>query len=284
MSLAPKCGRERNAVPAGEAETGTELTGAVPVPPIPMAALVTGGAQRIGGALALALAKDGFAVAIHYNHSHNAAESLAERIRGNGGKAIAVDADLADEEAVTALLPRAEQELGPIGCLVNNAAVFANDTVATVTRESWDLHLAVNLRAPFVLMQNFAARLPAQMSGVVVNLLDQRVWSLTPYFVSYTLSKAGLWTLTQTMALALAPRIRVNGIGPGPTLPSPRQTPEQFARQYELMPLRRGTSPQEIAAAMRFILSTPAMTGQMIALDGGQHLGWAQSQRTPLTE
>ena len=271
-------------MPAGEAETGIEPTGAAPALPMPMAALVTGGAQRIGRALALSLAKDGFALAIHYNRSQNAAERLAARIRGDGGKAIALDADLADENAVSALLPRAERELGPIGCLINNAAVFANDSVATATRESWDLHLAVNLRAPFVLIQNFAARLPAHMGGVVVNLLDQRVWSLTPYFVSYTLAKAGLWTLTQTMALALAPRIRVNGIGPGPTLPSPRQTPEQFARQYELMPLRRGTSPQEIAAAMRFILSASAMTGQMIALDGGQHLGWAQSQRTPLTE
>jgi NAD(P)-dependent dehydrogenase (short-subunit alcohol dehydrogenase family) len=128
-------------------------------------------------------------------------------------------------------------------------------------------------------MQNFAARLPAHAGGVVVNLLDQRVWSLTPYFVSYTLAKSGLWTLTQTMALALAPRIRVNGIGPGPTLPSPRQSLDQFARQCELMPLRRGTSPAEIAAAMRFILAAPGMTGQMIALDGGQHLGWAQPQR-----
>jgi len=243
----------------GDAEPGAELTGAVPVLPMPMAALITGGAQRIGRAMALALAQDGFALAIHYHHSRRAAGSLAERIRGDGGKAIAIDADLADETAVAALLPRAEAELGPIGCLVNNAAVFADDTVATVTRESWDLHLAVNL-------------------------LEQRVWSLTPYFVSYTLAKAGLWTLTQTMALALAPRIRVNGIGPGPTLPSPRQTSEQFARQYEQMPLRRGTSPREIAAATRFILSAPAMTGQMIALDGGQHLGWAQSQRTPVTE
>jgi NAD(P)-dependent dehydrogenase (short-subunit alcohol dehydrogenase family) len=267
-----------------DAEPAEKLTGALAVPPMPKAALVTGGAQRIGRVLTLALAEDGFAVAIHYHSSRRAAENLAERIRSGGGKAVALAANLADEEAALALPARAERELGPIGCLVNNAAVFAEDRVATVTRESWDLHLAVNLRAPFVLIQNFAVRLPAQMSGVVVNLLDQRVWSLTPYFVSYTLAKAGLWTLTQTMALALAPRIRVNGIGPGPTLPSLRQTPEQFARQYELMPLRRGTSPQEIAAAMRFILSAPAMTGQMIALDGGQHLGWAQSQRAPLTE
>ena len=266
-------------MPTADVEAGNEPTGALPVPAIPRAALVTGGAQRIGRALSLALADDGFAVAIHYHRSRDAVESLAETIRSKGGVAVALAADLADEAAVSKLLPRAEKELGPIGCLVNNAAVFANDTVETATRESWDSHVAVNLRAPFVLIQNLAARLPAHSGGVVVNLLDQRVWSLTPYFVSYTLAKAGLWTLTQTMALALAPRIRVNGIGPGPTVPSPRQTRDQFARQCELMPLRRGTGPREIAAAMRFILAAPAMTGQMIALDGGQHLGWAQPQR-----
>jgi NAD(P)-dependent dehydrogenase (short-subunit alcohol dehydrogenase family) len=271
-------------VPAGDAGPRLEPTGALSVPPVPRAALVTGGAQRIGRALVLALAEDGFAVAVHYNGSRDAAEDLAEVIRSQGGKAVALGADLADEGAVRTLLPRAERELGPIGCLVNNAAVFANDAVDTATRESWDLHLAVNLRAPFVLIQHFAAQLPVHTGGVVINLLDERVWSLTPYFVSYTLSKAGLWTLTQTLALALAPRIRVNGIGPGPTLPSLRQSPEQFARQCELMPLHRGTSPQEIAAAMRFILSAPAMTGQMIALDGGQHLGWAQLQRLPVVE
>jgi len=262
-------------VPGGDAEP----SGALAVPPVPRAALVTGGARRIGRALSLALAEDGFAVAVHYHGARDAACKLAKLIQSNGGAAVALGADLADEEAVATLLPRAEDALGSIGCLVNNAAVFANDTVESATRQSWDLHVAVNLRAPFVLMQDFAGRLPARAGGVVVNLLDQRVWSLTPYFVSYTLAKAGLWTLTQTMALALAPRIRVNGIGPGPTLPSPRQSPDQFARQCELMPLRRGTSPAEIAAAMRFILAAPAMTGQMVALDGGQHLGWAQPQR-----
>ncbi len=266
-------------MPVVNADPGRQATGALPVPPVPRAALVTGGAQRIGRALSLALAEDGFAVAIHYHRSHDAAEELSKMIRSNGGAAVALTADLADEEAVAALLPRAESELGPIGCLVNNAAVFADDTVETATRESWDAHIAVNLRAPFVMKQNFAARLPPLAGGIIVNLLDQRVWSLTPYFVSYTVAKAGLWTLTQTMALAMAPRIRVNGIGPGPALPSPRQSMDQFARQCELMPLRRGTSPEEIAAAMRFILAAPAITGQMIALDGGQHLGWAQPQR-----
>jgi NAD(P)-dependent dehydrogenase (short-subunit alcohol dehydrogenase family) len=270
-------------VPGAETEASAP-TGALPVPPVPKAALVTGGARRIGRELALALAEDGFGVAVHYHGSREAAEDLLERIRRQGGVAVALGADLADESAVAALLARAEHELGPIGCLINNAAVFINDTAETASRENWDLHMAVNLRAPFILIQGFASRLPPDAGGVVINMLDQRVWSLTPYFVSYTVSKSALWTLTQTMALALAPRIRVNGIGPGPTLPSPRQTREQFARQCELMPLRRGTGPDEIAAAMRFILSAPAMTGQMIALDGGQHLGWAQPQRSPPIE
>ena len=252
-----------------------EPSGACPAPPIPKAALVTGGARRIGRALCLALAEAGFAVAVHHHSSGEAARAVTEEIQKIGAASAALSADLADEDQVGALLPRAEAALGPIGILVNNASVFENDLAPTVTRNSWDRHIEVNLRAPFVLMQQFAVRLPAENGGVIINLLDERVWNLTPFFLSYTLSKAGLWTLTQTMALALAPRIRVNAIGPGPTLPSPRQTKEQFAAQVRAMPLQRGTSPAEIAAALRFILDAPAMTGQMIALDGGQHLGWA---------
>jgi NAD(P)-dependent dehydrogenase (short-subunit alcohol dehydrogenase family) len=213
---------------------------------------------------------------VHYRASRAAADALVAEIARGGGQAVALAADLADESAVAGLVPRAVAALGPLGCLVNNASSFENDTVATATRASWDEHIEVNLRAPLVLMQGFAAQLPEAASGAIINMLDQRVWSLTPYFVSYTVSKAALWTLTQSMALALAPRIRVNGIGPGPTLPSPRQSEEQFARQCAAVPLRRGTSPEEIAAAVRFILAAPAMTGQMIALDGGQHLGWGQ--------
>jgi NAD(P)-dependent dehydrogenase (short-subunit alcohol dehydrogenase family) len=268
-------------VPAGPDATPN---GAFPTPVAPKAALVTGAGQRIGRACALTLAEAGFAVAVHYNASATAAEEVVAAICANGGKALAIAADLADEAAVAALLPRAADALGPIGVLVNNASVFEGDTVATATRDSWDRHLAVNLRAPFVLMQEFARHLPQAAGGLIVNLLDERVWNLTPYFVSYTLSKAGLWTLTQTMALALAPRIRVNGIGPGPTLPSPRQSHEQFIRQCESVPLRRGTGPEEIAAGLRFLLSAPAMTGQMIALDGGQHLGWAQPRDPHVVE
>jgi NAD(P)-dependent dehydrogenase (short-subunit alcohol dehydrogenase family) len=275
-------------VPAADrAPPGTDdesLTGALPTPPVPRAALVTGGARRIGRALVLALAEAGYAVAIHHHQSRKEAETLAAEIVRAGGKAVALAADLADEAAVAELLPRAAAALGPIGCLVNNASIFENDTVATTTRDSWDRHLAVNLRAPFVLMQSFARHLPAEAGGVIVNLLDERVWNLTPYFVSYTLSKSGLWNLTQTMAVALAPRIRVNGIGPGPTLPSPRQSPRQFLDRCRKMPLRRGTSPDEIGAALRFILAAPAMTGQMIALDGGEHLGWAQPGQGEVVE
>ena len=261
--------------PASEPATNEEPTGAVPVPPVPKAALVTGGARRIGRALSLALAQDGYAVAVHHRRSGGAAGTVVGEIEAAGGKAVALSGDLADETQVKRLLPQAEAALGPIGVLVNNASVFENDLAATATRDGWNRHLEVNLRAPFVLMQEFAARLPAQSAGIIVNLLDERVWNLTPFFVSYTLSKAGLWTLTQTMALALAPRIRVNAIGPGPTLPSPRQSADQFTAQYRALPLQRGTSPEEIGAALRFILAAPAMTGQMIALDGGQHLGWA---------
>jgi NAD(P)-dependent dehydrogenase (short-subunit alcohol dehydrogenase family) len=271
-------------MPAADHAAHAGVTGALPAPPVPKAALVTGAGQRIGRALALSLADAGFAVAVHYHRSQAAAEKLVATIRDAGGRAAAFGADLADEEAVRLLLPRAERQLGPVGVLVNNAGVFVDDRVETATRASWDNHLAVNLRAPFVLIQEFARRLPAEAGGVVVNLLDQRVWSPTPYFVSYTLSKAGLWTLTQTLALALAPRIRVNGIGPGPALPNARQSDEQFLRQCATMPLGRGTSPDEIAAALRFILEATAVTGQMIALDGGQHLGWAQPPRTPASE
>ncbi len=243
--------------------------------PVPKAALVTGAAQRIGRAIALDLAANGWAVAVHHHRSRAAAESLVAEIARSGGRAVALAADLTREDELEALMRRAGDALGTLGALVNNASVFEGDAALTVTRASWDRHIETNLRAPFVLMQLFARQLPAESGGAIVNILDERVWKLTPHFVSYTLSKAGLWALTQSMALALAPRIRVNGIGPGPTLPSPRQSEEQFRRQWRAMPLGRGTTPEEIAAAVRFILAAPAMTGQMIALDGGQHLLWA---------
>ncbi|MGC2857321.1 SDR family oxidoreductase [Novispirillum sp. DQ9] len=241
---------------------------------MPRTVLITGAARRIGRTVAEALAADGWAVAIHYRDSHDAAEAVANAIRVRGGTAVTLAADLGREDEVAALVPAAVAALGPLGALINNASVFEYDSAATATRQSWDLHMEANLRAPFVLTQDFAAQVPEDAKGCVINIIDQRVWNLTPHFTSYTLSKAGLWTLTQTLALALAPRIRVNAVGPGPTLPSPRQTPETFAAQCADMPLKHGTNPAEIADAVRFLLAAPAVTGQMIALDGGQHLGY----------
>ena len=244
-------------------------------PLIPRTALVTGGAQRLGRAIALELARQGFDIAIHCGVSLTAAAETRASIEALGRRAVVLPADLADEAAVGRLLPSAATQLGPVGVLVNNASRFERDEWDDATRETWDAHMQANLRAPFVLTQAFGRDLPTGAEGAVINMLDQRVWSLTPHFVSYTLSKAGLWALTQTMALALAPRIRVNAVGPGPALPSPRQSDAQFGRQTASVPLGHGTGPDEVARAVTAILSLPAMTGQMIALDGGQHLQWA---------
>ncbi|MGF1593122.1 MAG: SDR family oxidoreductase, partial [Kiloniellaceae bacterium] len=218
------------------------------------------------------LAARGWAVAVHYRTADGAAEALCAEIAAAGGRALPLQADLADEAAVAALAGRAAAALGPLGLLVNNAAIFEFDDVASCDRASWDAHLDTNLRAPFVLTQRFAAALPAEARGLVVNILDTRVWNLAPGYLSYTLSKAGLWTLTRTLAQALAPRIRVNAIGPGPTLPSRGQSAADFAARRAGLPLGDGATPQEVAAALRFIVAAPSMTGQMIGLDGGDHL------------
>ncbi|MBI0534526.1 SDR family oxidoreductase [Roseomonas sp. KE2513] len=247
-------------------------------PSIPRAALVTGGAKRIGRAIALALAEAGFDVAVHHANSAAEAEETAAAIRAFGRRAVTLRAELGREAEVESLIPDATAGLGPIGVLVNNASRFERDEWDTATRESWDTHLEPNLRAPFVLTQAMALALPEGAEGAVVNMLDQRVLSLTPHFVSYTVSKAALWALTQSMALALAPRVRVNGIGPGPTIASSRQTPEQFQAQCESTPLQRGSSPEEMGRAVVALLSLTSMTGGMIALDGGQHLQWSPAR------
>jgi NAD(P)-dependent dehydrogenase (short-subunit alcohol dehydrogenase family) len=248
---------------------------------LPRVALVTGAGRRIGRAIALDLAACGFDVAVHCSGSVAEAEAVAADIRAMGRRAEVLVADLADESQAETLVERAEAVLGAPGLLVNSASTFERDEALTATRASWDFHMEVNLRAPFVLTQAFARRLPAVAEGLVVNMLDQRVWNLTPHFTTYTVSKAGLWTLTQTLALALAPRIRVVGIGPGPALPSARQTAEQFAAQCAGTPLKVGTGPAEICQAVRFALAARSFTGQMIALDGGQHLQWAPGGAPP---
>ncbi|MFO1189506.1 MAG: SDR family oxidoreductase [Alphaproteobacteria bacterium] len=241
----------------------------------PRAVLVTGAAHRIGRAMALGFARDGWAVAVHYLTSEVPARALVAEIERAGGHAAAIRADLGLEIEVTDLVGRAAAMIGPVTCLVNNASVFERDGALDATRASWDAHIETNLRAPFVLTQGFARQLPGGIEGNVVNILDQRVKNLTPHFTSYTVSKAGLWALTQSLALALAPRIRVNAIGPGPVLPSKRQTADQFATQYRGTPLQRPTTPDEIYAAARYLIHAPSVTGQILALDGGQHLAWA---------
>ena len=247
-----------------------------PIPrAIPRAALVTGGGARLGRAIARALAEAGFAVAIHARQASDDTRQTLDTLQALGVGSVLLEADLAREDEVAGLVGQAEAAIGPLGVLVNNASSFERDEWDDADRASWDRHMEPNLRAPFRLMQDFARRLPGDAEGMVLNMLDQRVWSLTPHFVSYSLSKAGLWALTQSMALALAPRrIRVNAIGPGPALPSPRQSQAQFQAQCESVPLGRGTSPGEVARAALSLLCLPSVTGQMLALDGGQHMQW----------
>lgn len=240
------------------------------------AVLVTGAAKRIGRAIALALAGEGYAVAVHYGRSSEAADALVGEIIAMGGRACAVQGDLADAQAVARLVPEAASGLGrALTMLVNNASEFEPDDLTDLDPEQWERHFAINLRAPSFLVRDFARQCPEGADGLVINLLDQRVWKPTPHFFSYQLTKSALWTATQTMAQALAPRgIRVNGIGPGPTISNTRQGDEDFRKQVEATPLKRGASPEEIAKAVLFLAATPSITGQMLALDGGQHLAW----------
>ncbi len=241
--------------------------------PVPTA-LVTGAARRIGRVLALDLAGRGWRVGLHCRNSAVEAERLAREIEGKGGSAAVLRADLTDNAAVERLVDQCAARLGAPTCLVNNASMFVYDDLVTLDPRVWDAQLAVNLKAPVFLAKAFAASLPAGAVGNVINMIDQRVWKPTPHFFSYAASKAALWSATRTLAQALAPRVRVNAIGPGPVLKSEHQTDEEFRLQCEATILRRGTTPEEIASAVRFILDAPAMTGQMIALDGGQHLAW----------
>ena len=234
--------------------------------------LITGAARRIGRAIALDMAASGWSVAIHYRRSKAEADALANQIAKAGGTACALAADLADCNALDDLVSRCTRELGAPRCLINNASEFQLDSVHTLDQATWDTHLDINLKAPVFLAQAVARNLPDGVDGNIINIIDQRVWKLTPDFFSYTISKAGLWTATRTLAQGLAPRIRVNAIGPGPVLRSVHQTDAGFAAEQRSTLLHTGPSPEEIAAAVRFILATPSMTGQMIALDGGQHL------------
>ncbi|WP_026619223.1 NAD(P)-dependent dehydrogenase (short-subunit alcohol dehydrogenase family) [Ensifer sp. WSM1721] len=238
------------------------------------AALVTGGARRIGRAIVEDLAAHGFAVAIHANDSFAEAETLAAAVRAAGAKAVALRADLTEVDAASGLIEEAAELLGPLDLLVNNASVFNKDSLEEFDDAVWERHFALHVKAPSLLARDFARQRPENVSGLIVNVIDQRVWSPNPRFYSYMLSKSALWTATQTMAQALAPDIRVNGIGPGPTLPNERQDPRDFEAQVEALILKRGPALDEFGRAIRFLFDTPSVTGQMIALDGGQHLAW----------
>ncbi|WP_103257231.1 SDR family oxidoreductase [Tabrizicola aquatica] len=248
-----------------------------------MTALVTGAGKRLGRAMALYLARRGHDVAVHYASSADEAEAVVAEIRALGRKAQAFQADLLSEDATQALIPAVTAALGPLTVLVNNASIFEYDRIETSTRQSWDRHIESNLRAPYVLTQAFARQCPPATPdeageplalGLVVNMIDQRILKLTPEFSTYTIAKMGLWALTRTAAQGLAPHVRVNAIGPGPTLQGARQSAQHFARQRAATVLGRGANPADITAALGFFLDSPAVTGQFLAIDGGQHLAW----------
>jgi len=247
-------------------------------------ALVTGGAKRIGRAIVEDLAAHGFAVAIHCNRSRVEADVLAAAINAGGGRAAVIAADLTDMDAVGDLVGQAQAALGPLSLLVNNASLFEDDSVLDFDWRAWDRHFAVHVKAPALLARNFARALPEGQVGLIVNMIDQRVWRPTPRYFSYALSKSTLWTATQMMAQSLGPRIRVNAIGPGPTLKNARQDDSDFAAQVDGLILKRGPELPEFGATIRYLWEARSVTGQMIALDGGQHLAWQTPDVTGMAE
>ncbi len=238
-------------------------------------ALVTAGARRIGRALAVEAARAGFDVGVHHRDSPDEAEETAELVRAEGRRALVLAGDLTHADA-PGLIARAEA-LGPVTLLVNNASLFLDDRLETLTAEDLDAQMATNVRAPVMLAQAFVAALQADRAGLIVNIVDQRVWRPNPQYFGYSLSKAALWHATRTMAQALAPRIRVNAIGPGPTFGSIHQADGVFEAEAAGTPLGRRVTGEDIAQALRYLIDARAVTGQMIAVDSGQHLAW----RTP---
>jgi NAD(P)-dependent dehydrogenase (short-subunit alcohol dehydrogenase family) len=236
--------------------------------------LVTGAAKRLGRAIALDLASAGWNVAIHYNSSEEDADSAAQAVRAFGSEAATLKCDLSKESETATLVERAAKEIGPLTALINSASLFENDDWRTASRKTWDDHIETNLRSPLLLSQLFAKQLPDGAHGNIINIIDQRVLKPTPQFLSYSLSKAGLYWLTTTLAQGMGPRIRVNAVGPGPTMKNPRQSADDFNRQRDATILGRGAEPADICAAVRYLLAAEAVTGQMLAVDGGQHLIW----------
>lgn len=251
-------------------------------PPSSQVALVTGAADRIGAAIARRLAQNGWAVIVHYRSSADKADTVVADIRAAGGQAMAIQADLADRAQRGGLIAAARAVFGPLTLLVNNASMFERDSAADLDEVLWDAHFAVHAEAPAFLARDFAAQLPEKQGGNIINIIDERVLDLSPAFFSYTLSKSVLWTMTRTLAQSLAPRIRVNAVAPGPTVPPPYTSPDAYARRISELPLGRSANPDGIADGVVTVLSLTAMTGQMITLDGGAHLEWsARRKPTP---
>jgi len=240
-------------------------------------ALVTGGSERIGKAICECIAKGGWNVIIHYNKSKINALNLNKKLISYNVKSCCIKADLSKDLELKNLFINAKKEMGNINCLINNASTFELDSIHNIEKKKWDYHLNTNIWAPIFLIKQFVKNIPNKISGNIINIVDQRVVNLTPFFTTYTITKSMLWTLTQTLALALAPKIKVNAIGPGPTFPSKRQTNKQFINQYKKTPLKKAIDPKEIARAVLFILNSGSLTGQLINIDSGQHLGWAQA-------
>ena len=242
--------------------------------------LITGSGKRIGAEIARSLAADQWNIGIHYNKSGKDAKKLSIEIEKKYNiKTCLIKADLSNLNQVNKIIPYLNKKLGPINCLINNAATFQYDSLNTLSDKSWEKHVNTNIKAPLFLSKSFAKHLPKNIKGNIINIIDQRVWNLTPHFITYTISKSALWTLTQTLALSLSPNIRVNAIGPGPTIKSNRQTQKEFIKQYKRMPLKKKIELKEIVNFIKLIIKTPSLTGQMIALDSGQHLGWTQNNK-----
>lgn len=233
--------------------------------------LITGAAKRIGKAIAIHMASNGWNVVIHYNNSANDAIELSQKLKDFGIKTCIVQADLGNEIQVRNIFKQCPSEMGVISCLVNNASIFKNDNLHNLTADMWHCHNNINLHAPLILSQDFCKQL-GENKGNIINMLDYCVWNLPDKFLSYSLSKFGLWGATQMLAKQLAPNVRVNAIGLGHSLPNDRETAESFATARKLTPLQNGADPDEICRAVDFILASPSYTGQMLALDGGKHL------------
>lgn len=247
-------------------------------------ALITGGSQRIGKAICEKLAKEGWNIIIHYYKSKKKALSLKNKLKIYNTKIFCIKANLSNENELKILFAKSRKKMGVINCLINNASTFELDNIDNINKKSWDYHINTNVWAPIYLIKQFKKNLPNKLNGNIINITDQRVINLTPFFTTYTITKSMLWTLTKTLAMALAPKIRVNAIGPGPTLKSNRQTNIQFKKQYKSVPLKKSVNPSEIGEAIIYILKSNSLTGQLINVDSGQHLGWAQGNNKKIID